>query len=406
MGLAAVAMFSLGQKPADASSVNNYIASHNISHAKITSSVWGGFPKNKYRHGKGKPEGVVIHETANNSSTLYNEIAYMKRNYQSAFVHSFVDASRIVNIANTDYLSWGAGYPANARFVQFEQVRVHSKSAFAHEIANSAYYTAYLLNKYNLSPNDAAYDGKGTVWSHYSVAKFLGGSDHSDPVAYYASNGKKYFGSKYTMAQFYTLVKSYYNDLKSGSGSINANSQKKVKYDKVTYTAGTGNEIAKLTSKHSSYALYNHVKNSRAGVKSYKWPSKSKTNTKVYVDQMGKKTGSTTWYRIRFSSSTKAKRYWVYSGALKFASVGYSDTNAKVTVNSGVNDSTRNHVFNSSYLSKKVTNLSSIANQTFDANKMASITDLNGKLKHYYRINVNGKDQWIYADQVTVQPAS
>lgn len=258
------------------------------------------------------------------------------------------------------------------------------------------------MNKYNLKPNDAAYDGKGTVWSHYSVAKFLGGSDHSDPVEYYASTGKKYFGSKYTMAQFYALVKDYYNEIHGTSGSINANSKKTVKYDKVNYSAGTGNKIAKLTSKKSSYALYNHVKNSRANVKRYNWPSKAKTNTKVYVDEVGKKS-STTWYRIRFSASTKAKRYWVYGGALKFASVGYSDTNAEVTVKSGINDSTRNHVFNSSYLSKKVTKLSNLAGQTFTANKMASMKDLNDKEKHYYRISVNGKDQWIYANHVTVK---
>lgn len=84
----------------------------------------------------------------------------------------------------------GAGYPANARFVQFEQVEVHSKSAFAHEMANAAYYTAYILDKYGLTPNDAAYDGKGTVWSHGGVSKYLGGTNHTDPAGYYASAGK------------------------------------------------------------------------------------------------------------------------------------------------------------------------------------------------------------------------
>ena len=51
------------------------------------------------------------------------------KNYNNAFVHSFVDASHV--ISNTNYLAWGVGYPGNARFVQFEQVEVHSKSAFA-----------------------------------------------------------------------------------------------------------------------------------------------------------------------------------------------------------------------------------------------------------------------------------
>ena len=33
----------------------------------------------------------------------------MKNNYESAFVHAFVDGNRIVETAPTDYLSWGAG---------------------------------------------------------------------------------------------------------------------------------------------------------------------------------------------------------------------------------------------------------------------------------------------------------
>ncbi|NLR32923.1 peptidoglycan recognition protein family protein [Levilactobacillus tujiorum] len=292
---------------ADASSkVNNYINDKNIKPAKITKSVWNGFPKNKYRHGKGKPEGVVIHETANPSSTIYNEIAYMKRNYNNAFVHSFVDGSRIINIANTDYLSWGVGFPGNARFVQFEQVEVHSKSAFAHEVANAAWYTAYLLNKYNLKPNDAAYDGKGTVWSHGSVAKHLGGSSHTDPVGYYSSTGKRYFGQKYTMAAFYQMVKKYYNAMN-------------VKHTKlVSATYKSVNQQAKLSSKYKKYYLYNHVKGANKNAKRQSWSKISpKVGKTYYIDMVAKKTGSTTWYRIKPSKNTTSKtRYWVYSGNL------------------------------------------------------------------------------------------
>ncbi|MCH5465075.1 peptidoglycan recognition protein family protein [Levilactobacillus tujiorum] len=292
---------------ADASSkVNNYINDKNIKPAKITKSVWSGFPKNKYRHGKGKPEGVVIHETANPSSTIYNEIAYMKRNYNNAFVHSFVDGSRIINIANTDYLSWGVGFPGNARFVQFEQVEVHSKSAFAHEVANAAWYTAYLLNKYNLKPNDAAYDGKGTVWSHGSVAKHLGGSSHTDPVGYYSSTGKRYFGQKYTMAAFYQMVKKYYNAMN-------------VKHTKlVSATYKSVNQQAKLSSKYKKYYLYNHVKGANKNAKRQSWSKISpKVGKTYYIDMVAKKTGSTTWYRIKPSKNTTSKtRYWVYSGNL------------------------------------------------------------------------------------------
>ncbi|MCV3740127.1 N-acetylmuramoyl-L-alanine amidase [Lentilactobacillus hilgardii] len=198
---------------ANAASVNHYISAHHYSPSTITKQIWKGFPHYKYRHGKGKPEGVVVHETGNPNSTIFDEIAYMKKNYRNAFVHSFVDDDHIINIANTDYLCWGVGYPGNARFIQFEQIEMHSKKSFAHEVENAAYYTAYLLDEYNLKPNDAVYDGKGTVWSHGSVAKYMGGSDHTDPVGYYKKAGKKYFHKAYTMSQFYQLVLTNYKNI-------------------------------------------------------------------------------------------------------------------------------------------------------------------------------------------------
>ncbi|MFC6274452.1 N-acetylmuramoyl-L-alanine amidase family protein [Levilactobacillus tangyuanensis] len=291
---------------ASSSKVNDYISNKNIKPAKVTKSIWSGFPKNKYRHGKAKPEGVVVHETANPSSTIYNEIAYMKKNYNNAFVHSFVDGSRIINIANTDYLAWGVGYPGNARFVQFEQVEVHSKSAFAHEVANASWYTAYLLNKYNLKPNDAAYDYKGTVWSHKAVASKLGGSTHTDPVGYYSSAGKKYFGQSYNMAAFYQMVKKYYNEMNT----------KHTKLMTATYTSV--NQQGKLSSKYTKYYLYNHLKGVNKNAKRQSWSKISPKVGKTYsIDMVGKKSNGTTWYRIKPATDTTSKtRYWVYADNL------------------------------------------------------------------------------------------
>lgn len=310
--LTLITVGAAGTTTAHASSaVNSYISSQNIQPAKITSSIWGGFPKNAYRNGVGKPEGVVVHETANPNSTIYNEIAYMKANYNNAFVHSFVDATHIIDIANTNYLAWGVGFPGNARFVQFEQVEVHSKSAFAHEVSNAAWYTAYLLHQYGLKPNRADYDGKGTVWSHRAVAKYLGGSSHTDPVGYYSTNGKKYFGQGYTMVQFYQLVESYYNSQSSSSASNAATSVDKVTYTKTTATGSLSNQYA-------SYRLYNHVKNAYTNMKKYSWTSVgASAGKKIYINNKGvKDKQGTTWYRFTFSTAAGAKQYWAYSKAL------------------------------------------------------------------------------------------
>ncbi len=377
---------------AHAESVNSYISSQKIGHATITKSIWSGFPKYKYRNGVGKPEGVVVHETANSTSTIYGEIAYMKAHYSNAFVHSFVDASRIVNIANTNYLSWGAGPAANQRFVQFEQVEVHSKSAFAHQIANAAYYTAYLLKEYNLKPNDAAYDGKGTVWSHNAVSKFLGGTTHTDPVGYYASAGRKYFGQAYTMAQFYQQVKRQYNLLHGSSTST---------YAKATYQKGSGSETAKLSSSYTKYRLYNHIKGTRA-TKKYTWTrSKAYAGKRVYIDEIGTKTASKSkWYRIRFRKSTSAQKYWVYKKALNFGTLTFNkDLTLQKTVKTTSNTATYNHIPNTHYLSKSVGSTASLQGQTVNIN-CEGIRTIDGVQTTWYRVvPTTGDPYWINATE-------
>ncbi|EJE43097.1 N-acetylmuramoyl-L-alanine amidase family protein, partial [Staphylococcus epidermidis] len=84
-----------------------------------------------YRNGVGRPEGIVVHDTANDRSTINGEISYMKNNYQNAFVHAFVDGDRIIETAPTDYLSWGVGAVGNPRFINVEIVHTHDYASFA-----------------------------------------------------------------------------------------------------------------------------------------------------------------------------------------------------------------------------------------------------------------------------------
>jgi len=391
--VAGVALLGIGMAlqttTAHAESVNSYISNHKVGHAKVTTAIWGGFPKYKYRHGVGKPEGVVVHETANPNSTIYGEMAYMKAHYSNAFVHSFVDASRIVNIANTNYLSWGAGPAANQRFVQFEQVEVHSKSAFAHQVTNAAYYTAYLLNKYHLKPNDAAYDGNGTVWSHNAVSKHLGGTDHSDPLGYYASAGRNYFGQAYTMAQFYQQVKRQYNLLHHSA------------YEKATYRKGSGYETAKLSSRYTSYRLYNHIKGTRA-TKKYAWTrSKAYTGKRVYIDELGTKTKKhSKWYRIRFRKSQSAQHYWVYGKALDFGTLTFNkNLTLQKTVKADSNAATYDHIPNTLYVSKPVGTTSGLRGQALNIN-CEGFRTIDGVQTQWYRIvPTTGTPYWVNATE-------
>jgi len=192
-----------------ASAINDLIAQNGYKVPSIETMKSTFTQYNGYRKGVGKPEGVVIHDTANDNSTIYNEISYMQNNWSTStysYVHAFVDANHIINIHPTDYTVWGAGPYANARFVQIELVHAHSTADFAKSVNNDAWYVAYLLKQYGLPLDNAASDGVGTVWSHKAVSLFLGGTDHVDPDGYFAKWG-------YDMTQFYQLVSKHYANL-------------------------------------------------------------------------------------------------------------------------------------------------------------------------------------------------
>lgn len=153
-----------------------------------------------------KPEGIVIHETADPGATAHDEAIYFNREWMNmyAYVHAFVDHQQVIQMMTTKYGVWGAGPIANARFIQVELCEETSRNNFAKSINNDAIWCAQMLHKWHLTPSNATHTGKGTIWSHAAVTKFLGGTTHGDPVGYFDKWG-------YSMDQFYELIKYYYN---------------------------------------------------------------------------------------------------------------------------------------------------------------------------------------------------
>lgn len=157
-----------------ANSVNDYILGQKFSKLKHQNKInqwlnnpnWEGV---NMRYRTGKPEGVVVHETANssdkyNGNAIWDEINYMLNHAGSAFVHSFVDANNVVEIANPSYMAWGSGAEGNRRFIQTESTEVNTKNDFAREIWNMANLQADYLHQFGLKPSLG-----GTVWSHAMV---------------------------------------------------------------------------------------------------------------------------------------------------------------------------------------------------------------------------------------------
>lgn len=175
-----------------------------------------GLPKNQYYYGK--PSSIVAHDTGNDSSTIDGEISYMSRSWGNAFVHAWANADKVVETANTDYPCWGAGPGINSFAVQIELVHEHTKERFLKSIDRWIFWMAYQAYWYDIVPNDATQDGDGTIWTHEAVSKYLGYTDHVDPMPYIRSRGAD-FGLNITWQMIYNKIVEYYQALLKGDST-------------------------------------------------------------------------------------------------------------------------------------------------------------------------------------------
>ncbi|QWG80482.1 MULTISPECIES: N-acetylmuramoyl-L-alanine amidase [Bacillus cereus group] len=155
-------------------------------------------PKQPYRYGVGAYEGVVAHSTATPEAPAINIQKYESRTWRSAFVHYAVDWNETIQIADTKYIAYGAGPGANKRFVHVELCETRDYEKFKRSYDKYVKLLAKILRDRGLSVE------KG-LWTHYDVTKYLGGTDHEDPLDYLRSHGV-------SEAQFRADVQRAYNN--------------------------------------------------------------------------------------------------------------------------------------------------------------------------------------------------
>ncbi|BCP61655.1 N-acetylmuramoyl-L-alanine amidase [Streptococcus parasuis] len=195
------------------SDINQYIAQLGYPHVDLTEDIVETFEQESYATESGDPIGVIIHDTGVEYSTIDTEVTYMIDNYDElgVFVHSFIDNDTILEIADVSYKAQGAGPNGNSSYIQFEMTHVYTQDDFAMQLANAAYYTAYMLHEYQLPVTVGEEDGSGTVWTHEMVSEYLGGTDHIDPTDYWDSSAAEFFDTTYDVDDFVQLVQAYYN---------------------------------------------------------------------------------------------------------------------------------------------------------------------------------------------------
>ncbi|HEM2825377.1 TPA: N-acetylmuramoyl-L-alanine amidase [Streptococcus suis] len=196
-----------------ANEINSYIAQMGYPHVEMSEDIETMFEQEAYTTESGNPIGIIIHDTGVDYSTIDNEVAYMIENYaeEGVFVHSFIDNDTILEIADASYKAQGAGPNGNSSYIQFEMTHVYTQDDFAMQLANAAYYTAYMLSQYNLPVTVGDENGGGSIWTHEMVSIYLGGTDHIDPTAYWDASASELFATTYDVDDFAQLVQAYYN---------------------------------------------------------------------------------------------------------------------------------------------------------------------------------------------------
>lgn len=359
------------------SSINDYIRKNNFKAPQIEENYTSYFPKYGYRYGVGRPEGIVVHDTANDNSTIDGEINSMKNNYESAFVHAFVDGNRIIETAPTDYLSWGAGPAGNERFINVEIVHTHDYASFARSMNNYADYAATQLVYYGLKPDSAENDGQGTVWTHYAISRWLGGTDHADPHQYFRDHN-------YSYAELYDLINEKYliktgqvapwGTTSSSSTKPSGGSSSSSSSDKLTVSANSG--VAQI--KPSNSGLFTTVYDSKGHSTDQAQKTLSVTKSATL--------GNNKFYLVEDYNSGK-KYGWV-----KQSDVVYNTAKSPVKVNETYNIKPGVKLYTVPWgtFNQEASKVSGSGNQTFKATKKQQID----KAIYLYG-TVNGKSGWV-----------
>ncbi|MCJ1973627.1 glucosaminidase domain-containing protein [Lactococcus carnosus] len=245
-----------------ASDVNDYIIRNNVKPAGEELQLGRIYNQDSSKNGNinmnydgGKPQMIVIHDIGVDGGSINGSIDYMVRTQDSAFVHAFVDDSRLITIADKDKKSWGSGAYGNKYGIQIEQIRVAGYTAFYKQIATLANWTAQQMDKYDMgapklmsSPstpqkNDLSVRPDGNLTTHKMLSyKFNQTTNHVDPDEYWARFG-------YDINQFRDLVSKYYNDIKT---------KQNIGYLDSVGITGEGNSI-KVRGWHYSLKKYEYL---------------------------------------------------------------------------------------------------------------------------------------------------
>jgi N-acetylmuramoyl-L-alanine amidase CwlA len=174
-----------------------------VDNYTITVNLIPGLPQIPYEKGVGAYDGVVLHSTAVYDDTTQAEREYETRNWNTAFVHAFVDDTTILQTADFNHIAWHAAQTANSKFIGLELCQSHDAQKFAAAYDRWVWLAAKLLYDKKLGVVDGV-----TLLSHKQVSDKWHQCDHEDPLSYLQSHNK-------TWADVVADVTAKYNEMEA-----------------------------------------------------------------------------------------------------------------------------------------------------------------------------------------------
>lgn len=123
---------------------------------------------------------IVIHETANPGATAKNHRDYWSNNDEYA-VHAVCDWDDIIHTVPYNRLCWHVGN-ANGFTIGIEICHATNSTSFQRAWDNAIEWTKAMMKEHGVPVEN--------VVSHDYCSRTWGGSDHDDPIGYFAEYGK------------------------------------------------------------------------------------------------------------------------------------------------------------------------------------------------------------------------
>lgn len=198
-------------------------------------------------HGSLNPSYLVIHETANPGASAWNHVRLWSRDYPYA-VHYVMDLDGkvVYHTMHDNRKAWHIGN-GNNRAVGIELTHATNQADFDRQYAEAVKWAGDYLNKRGWSIDQ--------LISHNDATNWWGGSDHTDPIGYFAQYGKSWSGFKAAVAAYMATGQVSGNAGSNTSGSsANTDNGNGGTASKGTYTV-TANALNVRTGPSTGYRV-------------------------------------------------------------------------------------------------------------------------------------------------------